>query len=110
VSLLYPDEGRRFAIEVDDDLLAEGVDAAALTARALAARRVADPSGFTADPGSYCRYCPLGAPVPEQDEPPWCTEGATWLAGPGRWPGWRAAALDDDDEDDSGAGGGGMGV
>jgi hypothetical protein len=109
VSLLYPDEGRRFAIAVDEDLLAEGVDAAVIAARALAARRLGDPSGFPATPGSYCRYCPLGAPTLENEEQPWCTEGAAWLAGPGSWPGWRAAALDDD-EDDSGAAGAGTGA
>jgi hypothetical protein len=113
VSLLFPDEGRRFAITVDDELLAEGVDATTLAARALAAQRLADPAGIVATPGSYCRYCPLSAPVPGERErgnegegAAWCREGADWLAGAGSWPGWRASALDDEDD----AGGVGSGA
>lgn len=74
VRALLPDAGREWTVEVDDDLLAEGVTAAADAARlALATQRI-DPAGLAPQPGAVCRYCAHVAR---------CPEGEAWLAGPG---------------------------
>lgn len=75
VRALLPDAGREWTVEVDDDLLGEGVTAAADAARlALATQRI-DPAGLAPQPGPVCRYCAHVAR---------CPEGDAWLAGPGR--------------------------
>lgn len=72
---LLPDAGRRWPVTVDDDLLADGVDVAALTARVQLGRRRRDAAGLDRRPGPRCRACGHRAG---------CAEGVAWLDGPGR--------------------------
>lgn len=71
---LLPDAGRRWAVEVDDALLRDGVAVAAEAARVVLGRRRRDPTGLARRPGTRCRACPHGAG---------CPEGEQWLIGAG---------------------------
>ncbi len=72
---LLPDAGRRWPLAVDDALLLEGVEVAAVAARTALGRRRRDAAGLDRRPGVRCRWCAHAAT---------CAEGVAWLAGPGR--------------------------
>jgi len=72
---MLPDAGRRWPLQVDDDLLGEGVVVASLLARVALGRRRRDAAGLERRGGPRCRGCAHLAG---------CDHGAAWLAGPGR--------------------------
>ena len=72
---LLPDAGRRWPLTVDDALLADGVAAAGVAARAALGARRRDGAGLDRRPGPRCRGCAHGVG---------CSPGTAWLAGPGR--------------------------
>jgi hypothetical protein len=72
---LLPDAGRRWSVPVDEDLLADGVAAAGLAARAALGARRNDAAGLERRPGRRCRWCAHAAG---------CGPAEAWLAGPGR--------------------------
>jgi hypothetical protein len=72
---LLPDAGRRWELQVDDALLAQGVTAAATAAATALAARTREPGDLPRTPGAACRRC---------SHQPDCLPGLTWLAGPGR--------------------------
>jgi len=72
---LLPDAGRDWSVRVDDDLLATGVAAIATAARTALGVVRRDAAGLARQPSPACRRCAHQVG---------CTEGETWLAGPGR--------------------------
>lgn len=72
---LLPDAGRRWPLEVDDALLADGVAAAAGAAAAALGARTRDARRLERTPSGACGWCSHRGG---------CEPGTTWLAGPGR--------------------------
>lgn len=81
---LLPDAGRRWPLQVDDSVLADGVTSAGLAARVALAARRRDAAGLERRPGPRCRTC---------EHRPSCGVGTAWLDGPGsRYLGFLAPA------------------
>jgi hypothetical protein len=72
---LLPDAGRRWSVPVDDALLDEGIEAAAVAARTALGVQRRDATGLERRPGPGCRSCAHAVT---------CDSGSAWLAGPGR--------------------------
>jgi hypothetical protein len=75
VRAVLADAGRDWSAAVDDALLTTGIEVIATAARTALGVQRRDATGLARRPGPACRRCAHAAG---------CTEGDTWLNGPGR--------------------------